>query len=340
MIPTQRDGSGVPTLEMVAARAGVSRSTVSRVVNYPSRVPDRVVAAVRLAIEELGYVPNQAARSLASHRALTVALVIPQDTSRFFADPYYSSVIPGVTKYLSATDYTLSLLISSEADAEKTRRYLLSGNVDGALVLSHHTQDRLYVEIARELPMIFGGRPTGYDGDHLHIVDIDNRAAAGSATGALVAAGRARIACIAGPQDIASGIDRLAGWRAAMRDAGQRDDLLEYSDWSVEGGADAARRLLDRGVVFDGLFAASAQIAAGSLEALREHGVAVPESVGIATIDNDHYASGATPPLTTIEQPTIDLGTTIAESLVKLIAGDSVPKLTILPTRLIERASQ
>ncbi|HEX4058964.1 MAG TPA: LacI family DNA-binding transcriptional regulator [Galbitalea sp.] len=324
---------------MVAARAGVSRSTVSRVINWPSRVPDRVVDAVRLAIEELGYVPNQAARSLASHRALTIALVIPQDTSRFFADPYYSSVIPGVTKSLSTTDYTLSLLISSEADAEKTRRYLLSGNVDGALVLSHHTQDALYVEIARELPMIFAGRPTGYDGDHLHIVDIDNEAAARTATTRLVDAGRTRIASIAGPQDIASGIGRLVGWREAINAAGQADDLLEFSDWSVEGGVDAARRLLRRGVEFDGLFAASAQIAAGAMEVLRENGRAVPYAVAITTIDNDHYATSATPPLTTIEQPTVELGATIAESLVQLIAGEPVAKLTILPTRLVEHAS-
>jgi DNA-binding LacI/PurR family transcriptional regulator len=338
-MPTLRDGAGAPTLEAVAARAGVSRSTVSRVVNSPSRVPEKVVAAVRVAIEELGYVPNQAARSLASHRALTIALVIPQDTSRFFADPYYSSVIPGVTKYLSTTDYTLSLLISSEADAEKTRRYLLSGNVDGALVLSHHTQDQLYVEIARELPMIFGGRPTGYDGDHLHIIDIDNEAAAHTATRRLIDAGRTRVASIAGPQDIASGIGRLEGWRRAMREGDHADDLLEFSEWSVEGGVDAAHRLLARGIAFDGLFAASAQIAAGALDVLRERGTRVPDAVAITTIDNDHYAAGATPPLTTIEQPTFELGTRLSEALVRLIDGEVIPKLTILPTQLIERES-
>lgn len=338
-MPTIRDGGHTPTLELVAARAGVSRSTVSRVINWPSRVPEKVVASVRAAIDELGYVPNQAARSLASHRALTIALVIPQDTARFFADPYYSSVIPGVTKFLSTTDYTLSLLIASEADAEKTRRYLLSGNVDGALVLSHHTQDRLYVEIARELPMVFGGRPTGYDGGHLHIVDIDNEAAARTATRRLAEAGRTRIAAIAGPQDIASGIARFVGWRAAMNDAGQPDDLLEFSDWSIEGGVAAAHRLLERGEPFDGLFAASAQIAVGALDVLREAGLAVPAAVAITAIDNDHYAQSAVPALTTIEQPTAELGMQLSDALVRLIAGETVPKLTILPTHLVEHGS-
>ena len=328
-----------PTLEMVAARAGVSRSTVSRVLNSPSRVPTRVVASVRAAIDELGYVPNQAARSLATHRALTIALIVPQDTARFFADPYYSSVIPGVTRYLSTTDYTLSLLIASEADAEKTRRYLLSGNVDGALVLSHRTQDGLYVEVAHTLPMIFSGRTAGFEDGHLHVFDIDNIQTARVATQRLLDGGRKRIANIAGPQDIASGIDRLGGWRQALQGAGQKCDLVEYSDWSVEGGADAMRRLLGRGVAFDGLFAASAQIATGAMEVLRATGHSVPSDVAVTTIDNDHYASGANPPLTTMEQPTEELGARIAEALVRLIAGDDIPNLTILPTHLIERAS-
>jgi DNA-binding LacI/PurR family transcriptional regulator len=336
-MPLLRDGAGAPTLEAVAARAGVSRSTVSRVVNTPSIVPARVVEAVRRAIDELGYVPNQAARSLASHRALTIALVIPQDTARFFADPYYSSVIPGVTRFLSTTDYTLSLLIASEADAEKTRRYLLSGNIDGALVLSHHKQDELYVEVSHTLPMIFAGRPTGYDGDHLHVFDIDNAAAASVATRQLLDAGRSRIACIGGPQDITSAIDRLAGWRSAMDAAGLPDDLVEGADWSVEDGAAAADRLLARGIPFDGLFAASAQIAAGALGALRAAGLTVPRDVAVVTIDNDHYASGAN--LTTVEQPTAELGSRISEALVSLIAGAEVPKLTILPTHLVERES-
>lgn len=334
-----RDGGVTPTLEMVAARAGVSRSTVSRVVNSPSTVPARVVEIVRLAIDELGYVPNQAARSLASHRALTIALLIPEDTATFFADPYYSSVIPGVTRYLSTTDYTLSLLIASEINAEKTRRYLLSGNVDGALILSHHTQDRLYVEVARTLPMIFGGRPTGYDGDHLHVIDIDNAAAANRATRRLIDGGRTRIAGIAGPQNIASGVDRLAGWRAAMLSAGNADDLLGFSGWSVEGGAEAMRALLERDRTIDGVFAASAQIASGALEVLRAHGRSIPGDVAMTTIDNDHFASAANPPLTTIEQPTAELGARLSEMLVRLIAGDEIPKLTILPTLLIERES-
>ena len=121
---------------MVAAAAGVSRSTVSRVINDSPKVTPEAFAAVKAAIDKLGYVPNRAARILASRRTLSIALVIPENTAKFFADPYFATVVQGVAMYLSETDYTLTLLIAAENDAEKTRRYLQAGNVDGAIILS------------------------------------------------------------------------------------------------------------------------------------------------------------------------------------------------------------
>ncbi len=131
--------TSAPTLEMVAAAAGVSRSTVSRVINDSPKVTPEAFAAVQAAIDKLGYVPNRAARILASRRTLSIALVIPENTAKFFADPYFATVVQGVAMYLSETDYTLTLLIAAENDAEKTRSYLQAGNVDGAIILSHHS---------------------------------------------------------------------------------------------------------------------------------------------------------------------------------------------------------
>jgi DNA-binding LacI/PurR family transcriptional regulator len=328
-----------PTLEMVATRAGVSKSTVSRVVNSPDSVPAKVVAAVNAAIDELGYVPNLAARSLASHRSRTIALIIPENTESFFADPYYTAVIAAVARYLSATEYTLTLVLASEVEPDKTRRYLLSGNVDGALVLSHHVNDLAYVEIARSLPTVFSGRPPGSEDPHTFMVDIDNVGAASLATRYLIDHGRRRLATITGPLDMSSALDRLEGWRRATGAAGIDDGLIENAEWSEEAGADAMRRLLARGQQFDGLFAASAQIASGAMEVLRERGYAIPSDVAITTMDNDHYAQNANPPLTTVEQPTTSQGTTIAETLVRLIAGEDIDRLTLMPTVLIERES-
>jgi DNA-binding LacI/PurR family transcriptional regulator len=324
---------------MVAALAGVSRSTVSRVVNSSPSVAPAVLAAVNAAIDQLGYVPNRAAQSLASHRTRTVALVIPEDTARFFADPYYAAVVPGVAQYLSTTDYTLTLLIASDRDEDKTRRYLLSGNVDGALVLSHHTKDSLYVQVARSLPVIFGGRPTGFDAPDAHVVDIDNIGAAETATRVLLDHGRRRIATITGPQTIASGIDRLTGWRQALESEALDAGLIEYADWSATAGAEAMRRLLDRDERIDGLFAASAQIAFGALGVLHDRGIDVPGKVAITTIDNDQYAQTSSPALTTIEQPTTMHGSTMAATLLRLIEGEEIDHLILMPTTLIERDS-
>lgn len=328
-----------PTLEMVAAVAGVSRSTVSRVVNASPRVTAEAVEAVTAAIEQLGYVPNRAARSLASRRTFTIALVIPENTARFFADPYFASVIQGVAMYLSGTDYTLTLLIASEADPEKTRRYLQGGNVDGALILSHHRDDRSYVQLARTLPVVFGGRPMSQEGPDNYIVDVDNVAASVQATQYLVDHGRRRIATITGPQNMAAGLDRLEGWRRVLAQNGIADDLVEEGDFTPAGGEAAMTKLLARGIPFDGIFVASAQMAAGALGVLGKHGLAVPQDVAITTMDNDYYAKNSTPPLTTIDQPAGTQGAKIAEVLVQLINGEHVEKLTLIPTELIERES-
>lgn len=328
-----------PTLEMVAARAGVSKSTVSRVINTPEIVPARVVASVRAAIDELGYVPNFAARSLASHRSRTIALLIPEDTAAFFADPYYAALVPAVAGFLSTTEYTLTLVIASELEPEKTRRHLLSGNVDGAVVLSHHASDLIYVEIARSLPTVFSGRPPGSGDPHTFMVDIDNVGAAEQATRYLLQHGRRRLATITGPQNMTSAVDRFEGWMRACFAAGVEPSRVENAAWSEQSGADAMRRLLERDDRLDGLFAASAQIATGAMEVLRERGILIPADIAITTVDNDHFAQGANPPLTTIEQPVTTLGATIAAQLVRLIAGDDVEHLTLMPTTLIERES-
>ena len=331
--------SSAPTLEAVAARAGVSRSTVSRVVNSSPKVTAEVIEAVNAAILELGYVPNRAARSLASRRTFTIALVIPENTAKFFADPYFASVVQGAATYLSTTDYTMTLLIASEADPDKTRHYLQGGNVDGAMILSHHSDDRSYVQLAETLPVVFAGRPMSTDSATNYIVDVDNVGAAVTATEYLIAHGRSRIATIAGPQNMGAGIDRVEGWERALDAAGLTRGPLEVGDFTPAGGAAATVRLLDGGAPFDGIFVASAQMATGALKVLAQRGLKVPADVAITTVDNDYYAQNSTPPLTTIDQPTVEQGAMIAEVLVRLITGAPVERVTIIPTELVERES-
>jgi DNA-binding LacI/PurR family transcriptional regulator len=330
---------GVPTLEEVAALAGVSRSTVSRVINKSTHVTPESVAAVDRAIAELNYVPNRAARSLASRRTQAIALVIPENTAKFFADPFFASVIQGVALYLASTDFTLSMLIPSASDAEKTRRYLQGGNVDGALVLSHHSDDRSYADLARSMPVVFGGRPIVDVDGNSYVVDVDNVESAAQATRYLLTRGRSRVATIAGSQDMAAGVDRLEGWRRALDDAGLPSDLYEIGDFTPTGGADAMTRLLDRGIPFDAVFIASDQMASGALGVLRQRGFSVPADVAVVGFDNDYFSTTSMPPLTTVAQPAVELGSRMAEVLVRLISGGTAQKLTIMPTVLVERDS-
>ena len=206
--------------------------------------------------------------------------MIPENTATFFTDPYFASVIQGAAMRVSETDFTLALLIAAGSE-DKTRRYLRAGNVDGALVLSHHTDDRSYAHLAGALPLVFGGRPMSAEGSLPCYVDVDNVAAATTVTRRLVDAGRRRIATSRARTTWARASTASQGWRQALAEAGQPDDLVERGDFSPASGAAAARRLLARGEPFDGLFVASAQMASGALTVLREHGLAVPRDLGL-----------------------------------------------------------
>src|SRR4051812_17056312 len=331
--------TSAPTLEQVAARAGVSRSTVSRVVNKSPHVTDEAITAVHRAIDELGYVPNRAARSLASRKTQVIALVVPESTAKVFADPFFASVVQGIALHLSDTEYTLNMVIASESNPEKTRRYLLGGNVDGALIVSHHSGDHSYARMSQSLPTVFGGRPmSGEEGDSW-FVDCDNVAGAEQATRHLLDIGCRSVATIAGPQDMPAGFDRLQGWRAPLQEAGLDDSCIEVGDFSPRQGAEAMRRLLDRGVHLDGVFVANDQMAVGALAVLRERGISVPRDLSIVGFDADSFSETSDPPLTTVEQPSRELGAKMAAVLVDLLEGRPVERVTIMPTRLLVRGS-
>ncbi|MBD8465167.1 LacI family DNA-binding transcriptional regulator [Plantibacter sp. CFBP 8798] len=331
--------STVPTLIAVAALAGVSKSTASRVINGSSQVTPEAVASVTAAVEQLHYVPNRAARSLVRRRAQTIAMVIPQRTAEFFADPYFAEVIQGAAMYASSTDYTLTLLIESDVDPDKTRRFLTGGNVDGALVLSHHTSMQAYAKLSTSLPVVFGVRALEETTPPGHVVDVDNVEAGALATRRLVEAGRSRIATITGPLDTAAGIDRRAGWRRALLEAGLEPGPEEEGDFTPTSGARAMERLLADGRQVDAVFAASAQMATGALGVLRDRGIPVPAQIAMTAVDNNVFAVDAYPALTTVDLHTADKGALLVETLHRLIAGEEVPETTTIPIDLVERAS-
>jgi LacI family transcriptional regulator len=329
-----------PTLEEVAAVAGVSRSTVSRVVNGSPQVRPDVVTVVNEAIARLNYVPNRAARSLANRQTMAIALVVPEDTSRFFGDPFFAAVVQGITRGLEDSDYVLNLQLASPSEpSEKTIRYLLGGNVDGAIVVSHHSGDDFFTRLDETIPVVFGGRPFEPELHTNYFVDVDNAAGSAMGTNYLLENGRKRIATIAGPPNMQAAIDRTEGWLRAMHDAGMADDLLAYGDFTMASGAHAMRDLLSRAPDLDGVFVASDLMATGALSVLRTRGIAVPTDVAVVGFDDSPAAVSGDIQLTTVHQPSSEMGRAMARMLLSRLRGEVTERQAILPTRMVIRDS-
>ena len=304
------------TIEEVASAAGVSRSTVSRVVNGSTAVSPEALESVKRAIEELSYVPNRAARSLASRQTHAIALIVPEDTTRFFGDPFFASIVAGITGALRGSDYLLNLLIASDDPGDKMTSFVRNGGVDGALIVSHHTSDAFIDRVADAVPVVWGGRPVRIrEGDY--VVDVDNVAGARTATRHLIETGRTRIATISGPMTMVSSVDRVQGFRGALADAGLSPFAEEAGDYSEASGADAARRILAEGRP-DAIFVASDLMARGALTALRSAGIRVPEDVALVGFDDSSVALSTEPQLTTMRQPMYAQGEAMAGVLLSL----------------------
>ena len=325
------------TIEEVAAAAGVSRSTVSRVVNGSTAVSPEALDAVKRAIAEMNYVPNRAARSLASRQTHAIALIVPEDTTRFFGDPFFAAIVAGITGALGGSDYLLNLLIASDDPGDKMTSFVRNGGVDGALIVSHHSSDAYIDRIADAVPVVFGGRAFHLR-DSDYVVDVDNVASARLATQHLIDTGRTRIATITGPLTMLAAQDRVQGFRAALAEAGLAPFAEAEGDYSESGGADAARRILAAGAP-DAIFAGSDLMARGAMGVLRAAGLRVPDDVAVVGFDDSSVALSTDPQLTTIRQPMYKQGETMAAVLLSHLAGGSPERTTILPTELVVRGS-
>ncbi|GIH93716.1 LacI family transcriptional regulator [Planobispora siamensis] len=335
----QMNGDRRPTLEAVAALAGVGRGTVSRVINGSPKVSEKARDAVHRAIQELGYVPNRAARALVTRRTDTVALVVSESELRVFDEPYFAGTIRGIGSALSETGLQLILAMAqSEQEHERLEHYLTGQHVDGVLLISLHGADPLPGRLEEMgVPTVIGGRPIGLD--PYSYVDVDNRAGARQAVKYLLGKGRRRIATIAGPQDMGVGVDRLAGYRDALLATGI-PEMVAYGDFSEESGMIAMRALLERNPDVDAVFTASDPMALGAIRVLREAGRSIPGDVAVIGFDDSPAAAHSSPTLTSVHQPTEAMGRQMAHLLVARINGEQLEQpVVILDTHLVERDS-
>lgn len=320
-----------PTLEAVAARAGVGRGTASRVINGSRRVSQTSQEAVQRAVEELGYVPNQAARALVRQRTDTVAFVAAVTDDRgFWEDPFYSPLIRGASAVLTAEGIQLLLAIAqSRQEHAQLNAFLAARHVDGVLLSSLHDGDPLPARLdASAIPTVLVGAPTGYT--PAYGVDLDNAAGARHAAQHLTERGRRRLAVITGPLGIQASVDRWRGFRDALAEAGLVPGPVAHGDFTRASGAEAMRQLLAHHGDIDAVFAASDLMAAGALDILREFGRRVPDDVAVVGFDDTWLAAAADTPLTSIRQPLEEMGREAARLMLARLRQDDIPEPRVL----------
>lgn len=332
-----------PTLMDVARAAGVSAATASRVLNGFSRVRPETRQQVETVMASLGYVRQRAVRASRPPRTASVAFIVCEEGHRLFSDPFFTRMVWATNRVLGAAGMQQVLLVvRSAVDCQSAAvRYLRNNHVDGALFVSMHGRYHLSLEKVR-VPVVFGGRPLmSVEPAKLSYVDVDNRRGAERAVRHLLDAGRNVIATVAGPTDMAPGVDRLEGYRTALTAAGLFDpNLVVYGDFGQASGEHAAYRLLDRRHNVDAIFAASDLMAVGAMRALRRLGRRVPEDVAVIGFDDSPIARHTDPPLTTVRQPVEEMGTRMAKELLDLIGGTTcAPSCVVLDTELVVRGS-
>lgn len=336
------------TLEDVARVAGVSRASVSRVVNGKPDVAAHIVDAVQAAIATTGYVPNRAARALVTRRADTALVVVsgadrsvdgPWGPGDVLADPFFGRLAGGLMSSLRPRDvHPVLMLALTDDERNRVVTYVREGSADGVLLVSAEAGDPLPELLTRAgVPVVLFSRP-----DHdlpVGYVDVDNRAGARLAVDHLVGRGCRRIGIITGPLGVPGAQDRLGGFADAMAAHGLPAGARAAGTFSVDSGMTAMRELLDRHDV-DGVFASNDNMGVGAVLAAQERGLVVPDQVAVVGFDDSTSALMCRPALTTVRQPIETMAAQMARLLLEQLdhPGEPVTPTLYAPT-LVHRGS-
>ncbi|MCZ4119652.1 LacI family DNA-binding transcriptional regulator [Streptomyces sp. H39-S7] len=330
-----------PTIHDVAHEAGVSRGTVSRVLNGGINVSPAALEAVNAAIRKTGYVVNRHARSLITGRSDSVGFLLTEPQEKFFEDPNFNVLLRGCTQALAANDIPLLLMIAgTESERRRITRYITAGHVDGVLLVSSHSGNPMAERLQQAgIPLVACGKPLG-NASKVSYVAADDRDGAQEMVRHLHRSGRRRIATVTGPLDTPGGVDRLAGYREVLAEVGLPADelLIAEGDYSRASGESAMDQLLERAPDLDAVFVASDLMAQGAINALERAGRRVPQDVAVGGFDDSPAALGTRPPLTTVRQPWDRISSEMVRVLLSRIAGEE-PSTVILPTELVIRSS-
>lgn len=324
-----------PTLGMVAERAGVSPSTVSRILNGTAQVSEDKQALVKAVIEELGFRPDPAARSLAGGRTMSIGVL-----TQFIDSPYYGEALRGIEDELHKANYVPVFVSGHWNEAEeKNRLFMLQERkVDGIIVLTGKLADETLVDMAANIPVVVTGRRL--TAPNLFSIDFDNTEGACLAVRHLHALGHRRVAFISGPLDHPDATQRLQGFReeAQRKDMVLDDSLVVYSDYQESGGFRAMNELLSASAQFTAVIAANDQMAYGARLALHRAGLRVPEDVSLLGFDDLPHSAFTLPPLSSIRQSVYEIGTSAAKAMFDLLNKRNPPS-RLVEAELVVRES-
>jgi LacI family transcriptional regulator len=325
------------TIAQVAARAGVSETTVSHVLSGNRPVATRTQQRVRAAVRELGYRPSGVARSLRSNRSMTVALIIPDLTN-----PFYTVLARGLADELDTASYRV-IVCNTDAQRDREQDFIddmLDRGVDAIAMTSYHlaTSDVQRV-IDLGVPIVCVGQ--SIDHDRVDQIVADGEQGAWEATRHLLSRGATKIAMITGAEGLDN--DRVSGYRKALTEAGRRFNrrLVTHGAWTRGCGHDAMQRLMAANRGIDAVFCANDLMAIGAMNALREAGLSIPDDVALIGFDDIEAAALVTPALTTVVNPAYDAGRATARQLLKRMRDEytGAREITVLPCPLRRRES-
>ncbi len=331
------------TIKDVSVCAGVSPSTVSRVIADHPRISPDTKEKVRAIMSELGYYPNAIARSLVNQTSNSIGVIRARLTEESFANPFFPAVIQGISSV--AHKHRLSLVLSTsntfQQEDGECLELLRQRRVDGVILLASPRNDQLIPRLAADgFPFVLIGRHEG--AEDVSWVNNDNVEDAKTAVRYLLSQGHRRIACLDGDPRYVVSVDRLQGCKQACLEQGLPAplDLVEHSEFSVEGGYQATLRLLERKASFSALFAVDDLVAIGAIRALQERNIKVGSDVSVVGFNDTILGACVQPALTSVHVPIYELGQIAVQMLVAQLYGSGLsPHHQMLPASLVIRDS-
>lgn len=331
------------TVNDVAELAGVSPSTVSRVVSNNPRISKATRVKVLKCMDELGYYPNANARSLAIKKTGTVGIIIPTTSEDYFSNPFFSECIKGIIRGASSSDYDLLISTNTEKGEELKiiQKFIKGSKVDGIILMTSKEEDEC-IDYLLSMDFPFSLIGTAFDEDEkINQVDNDNYKAAYELTKHIIDSGRNRIAIIVGDMNLMVSKKRVAGYKQALIDCNIDFDenLLFSGSFDEKIGYDYAEEISKIEPLPDGLVVTDDLVALGAVKAFENLGINIPKDIAIASFNNSVFAKHSNIPLTSVDINAIELGRQAMNLLVTAIEEETRGKKVSIPHKIYKRES-